>query len=376
MKTKLYQTFFVLFLLALISNGCGHKEASKRLPVPVKITTVEEYKGSNEIRYSANIQPRQEVTLAFNLGGYVEKLFQVRDPDGHMRDVQEGDRVKRGTVLAQIRKSDYQAKLQQAQGAMAEAQAEVQRSGLDLERANNLFASQSMTKSDFDNAQARSDSAKAREEAYSAQVKAAQIALHDSDLKTPMDAIIVKRNVDAGDLAAPGSLAFILADTSSVKAIFGIPDLVFNRFQIGHKLSVITESIPGVEFQGIVTRISPAADSKTRLFETELTIPNPEDRIKAGMIATILLRPDNPSVTGTLVVPLTAIVQAKGKTDQYAVMTVQREGGKMIARQKDVTLGETFGDKIAVQQGVTSGEQVITTGATLVLDGEEVTLIP
>ena len=121
MKTKLYQTFFVLFLLALISNGCGHKEASKRLPVPVKITTVEEYKGSNEIRYSANIQPRQEVTLAFNLGGYVEKLFQVRDPDGHMRDVQEGDRVKRGTVLAQIRKSDYQAKLQQAQGAMAEA---------------------------------------------------------------------------------------------------------------------------------------------------------------------------------------------------------------------------------------------------------------
>src|SRR5262245_61233376 len=133
MKTKLYLTLFVVILLSLISYGCGHKEASTRLPVPVKITTVEEYKGANEIRYSANIQPRQEVTLAFKVGGYVEKLYQVPDADGNMRDVQEGDRVKRGTVLAQIRKSDYAAKLQQAKGSLAEAQAEVQRSGLDFD---------------------------------------------------------------------------------------------------------------------------------------------------------------------------------------------------------------------------------------------------
>ena len=69
---------------------------------------------NSEARYSATIIPRTEVELAFKVGGYVDALRQVRGVDGKMRDIQEGDRINVGTVLARVRQSDYQVKVQRS----------------------------------------------------------------------------------------------------------------------------------------------------------------------------------------------------------------------------------------------------------------------
>jgi RND family efflux transporter MFP subunit len=365
---------FILIGFLFMQINCGGKESVKKIPTPVKVQAAEEYQAANSTRYSSNIEPKVQVSLAFKVGGYIESLFQVRGIDGKLRDVQEGDHIKRGTVLAKIRKSDYEAKVGQAEGMLDEANASFQQASQDYARYQRLFESESVTKSDFDAVKARFDGSQSKIISAKAQLQEAKIALKDSDLVSPIDATIMQRNIESGDLANAGTVGFVVADTTSVKAVFGVPDLTIDKFKIGQPLTVILEAIPGVEFQGIISRISPAADSKTRLFETEITIPNPQDRIKSGMIATILAGKSD-SVTPKLVVPLTAIVQARGK-DVYAVMVVQTENGKKIAHQRSVKLGQTFGNTIAVLEGLNSGEEIITTGATLVIDGEEVSVIP
>jgi multidrug efflux system membrane fusion protein len=144
-----------LLFAAVFITGCGKEEKIEKPPTPVGVKAAEEYRGGGETRYSANIQPYSRVELAFKSAGYLTGIFQVKGVDGRMRNVQEGDYVKKGTVLAQVRKSDYEAKLAQAAGQLAAARANLQHADLDFGRARNLYAANSLTKSDYDKAQAQ-----------------------------------------------------------------------------------------------------------------------------------------------------------------------------------------------------------------------------
>src|SRR5262249_15666049 len=147
---------------------------------------------------------------------------------------------------------------------------------------------------------------------------------------------------------------------SSVKAAFGVPDLAVGKLKLGSTLTVTTESLPGLEFQGQITSIAPAADAKSRVFEVEVTIPNPRQVLKAGMIASLEVAVPAPAQPVT-VVPISAIVRARDKADQYAVFVVEEQGGHTVARSRVVKLGEALGNTIVVLEGVSKGERVITT---------------
>jgi RND family efflux transporter MFP subunit len=385
-------------------SGCGaRKVTAEQAPVSVKVRAVETVTAGNGVRYSASIEPQTQVELAFNVGGYVAGLLQVRGADGRMRAVQAGDVVRQGTVLARVRPADYQSNVDQAKARLrvsessleptraqaAEAEAALERAKLDFERAARLLESQSLTKPDYDAAkanlemtQAKAEAARAQIAVTNAQIKSSQAALtdemiplQDTALRAPLNAIVLQRTVEVGTLVAPGRSGFVLADTSSVKAVFGVPDLTVAKLKLGDALTVTTEALPGTEFRGQITRVSPAADAKSRVFSVEVTIPNPRQSLKAGLIASLELAAAGPPKQATTV-PLTAIVRAKAEPNEYAVFVVETQGNRQIARLRGVKLGETFGNAIAVIEGVGVGERVITTGATLVEDGRAVQVIP
>jgi hypothetical protein len=129
---KIVAVSTVLLLAIVIAAGLVRSKPKplEKLPVPVKVAAVELNTASSEARYSATIIPRTEVQLAFNVGGYVDALRKVRGVDGQLRDIQEGDAINVGTVLARVRQSDYQVKFKQA-----ESQASETRSGVDVSKA-------------------------------------------------------------------------------------------------------------------------------------------------------------------------------------------------------------------------------------------------
>ncbi len=376
LSSKLCIGVLGLFLLVLCLSGCGSKAREEKAPLPVGVKAAEAYRGGGETRYSANIQPYSHVELAFKSGGYVVQIFQVRGVDGKMRNVQEGDYVKRGTVLAQVRESDYQAKVNQAASQLAAARASLEHADLDLRRAKNLYAANSLTKSDYDKAQARYGEALGSAGAAAAQTREARIALEDTSLKAPVASLVLKRKVEVGDLANQGAVGFRLANTEEVKVVFGVSDLMLQHLKLGERLTVTTEAIRNKEFQGLVTAISPSADPKSRVFDVEITIPNPQQELKVGMIASVAVTTGRAPLAVT-VVPLTAIVRSQTNPEGYALFVVAEKGGRQIARLRDnIALGEVYGNVITVTKGVKVGEPVIVTGATLVTDGQPVRVIP
>jgi multidrug efflux system membrane fusion protein len=384
-------------------TGCRTERAVEKPLTPVSVGVVDRSAPAGGVRYSGNVEPKSRVDLSYRVPGYVEEIAMVRRPDGTQRPIQEGDTVTKGMVLARLREPDYQAKVEQAKSQLSqavlgvaqaksqlqEAQAALEKAKADFERASNLFKSQSLTRADFDGAkaglemtQARFDQARtmpdlaqARLEGAQAMVREAELALSDCALRAPLDAVVLKKFLEVGSLVAPGVPAFSLADTTSVKIVFGAPDAALPFVRPGATLTVTTEAVAGAEFQGRVTRVSPAADPRSRVFEVEITVPNPDNRLKAGMIAAVEL-PGAKVREPELVVPLTAIVRSKDNPDGYGVFVVEEQGGRATARARNVRLGETFGNRIAVTQGVKAGERVIVTGATLVRDGEQVQIIP
>lgn len=362
--------------LAILFIGCGVAEKPEPPPIPVVVSPAEAYQGNGEVRYAANIQPYARVDLAFKSGGYLIKILQVKGVDGRRRNVQEGDYVKRGSVLAQVRQSDYEAKLAQAAGQAAAARAALEHASLDLARARNLYAANSMTKADYDKVLARYGEAAGALTATGAQVKEARIALEDTKLKAPTAALILKRKVEVGDLVNAGTVGFTLANTEEVKVVFGISDLMLKHVKLGDRLAVTTEALRGRQFRGQVTAISPSADPKSRVFDVEITIPNPDQDLKVGMIAAVAVATDQAPTTAT-VVPLTAVMRSPTNPQGYALFVVEEKDSKQIARLRDhIELAEVFGNKITVTKGVKVGEPVIVTGATLVTDGQRVKIIP
>lgn len=409
-----------LTLLAL-TIGCKTKAQEKTIK-PVKVKTVETHTGTSSVRYSASIRPGSQVEVAFKVGGYVES---IKHESG--RHIQAGDTVSKGSMLAQLRQSDYVAKVNEARSQQGEARSSLEtssaqlkeamtavetsraqlrdseaalaRAGLDFQRAEALLATQSITKPDFDVAKERFEVNKAKFDAAKAQLAVAEakvntakfqigaaesrvrtteatvytasIPLGDAQLRAPMSAVVIERKIEVGQLVSTGTPAFVLADLSSVKAAFGVPDLALQNFKLGDTLTMTTDAIPGTEFTGHISRISPAADQSSRVFDVEVTIPNLQGLLKPGMIASIAVNETSGS-NAIPIVPLTSITRGKADPNAYAVMVVEDAGGKHVARLRNVTLGESHGNSVAVNSGVKPGEIVITTGVTQVADGEEV----
>ncbi len=361
------------FALMVASVVACRQEAPYQKPLtPVHVQAATSYAEAAGIRYSGTVEPNLRVDVAFKVGGYVEGLLQV-GAGGPSRSVQEGDQVTRGAVLATIRDTDYADKRNQALSQLRQAEVSRDYATEESERADRLFAATSVTKVDRDGAKTKLDVARAQVDGARALVQEADHALADIALKAPIDGVVMKRLVEVGSLVGPGTPGFVLADTRLVKVLFGAPDVVVNKLKIGTPQTVTTAALPDGELRGTITRVSPLADPRSRVFDVEVTIPNFDGRLKVGMVVALQVAQGAP-VSAPVVVPLTAIIRAHDKPNEYAVMIVEERGGQQIARLRNVQLGQAFGNSIAVTAGLRTGERVIVTGVTLLTDGEQVSV--
>jgi RND family efflux transporter MFP subunit len=347
-------------------------------PKPVKIRPVESIDRRGELRYSATVEASDQVTVAFKVGGYVQQIRQVRDRAGATRNVDMGDTIDRNDELARIRQSDYTEAVNQANAQLMETEAAVRKANEDFSRANALLASQSLTKPEVDAARLQLESAQARQKAAQASVAQAELAAGDTSLRAPLDGVIIARRVELGSLAVPGQPAFIIGSVARVKVVFGVPDTIVRQLRRGQRLSIQTEALGPRTFVGEIATIAAAADPQSRVFSVELSVANPSGALRPGMIATVTVRSPDRGAGTLAAVPLTAIVKSSiGESpDAYAVFVAHEQGDVRRARLQPVSLGDVYGNMIAVTSGVAVGTPVIVSGATLVNDGETVRIVP
>lgn len=398
--TRTDQRYLLLmaFLPALLLTGCDKVESYEKPLTPVKIWTVEQqYTTIGAARYSANIQPESEVDLAFKVSGYIDLIARSSG-----RTIQAGDSVTKGALLARIRDTDFSARVKQAralldeaiasqtlaESQLAEARAAQANVKDELDRAERLFATESLVKPEYDAIKTRFavgearveagkahlSMARAKADAARAQIEEAENLLSNCELRAPVSGIILRRSIETGSLVTPGSQAFTMADIDSVKVVFGVPDVETPNLKLGSTLIVTSEALKGASFRGRLAHISPSADPKTRIFDVEVSIPNPGHRLKVGMV--VSLQVAGQAVSKPVIsVPLSALIQLTEKDAGYAVYTIAERDGKSIAQLKRVTIGAPMGDMIAVTGGIDAGERIIVSGATLISDKEPVKVV-
>jgi multidrug efflux system membrane fusion protein len=364
-----------IFVLAWALTACrAAAPARAEDPVPVRVTTLTAAPAEEGLRFSGTIEPVTRVEMAFKAGGYVATLARAEGPDGASRNLQEGDHVAAGAVLASIRQADYAAQLAAAGAALSGAKATLAQADLDLKRSARLLDAGVSAPAELDNRSSQYDVAAARTRQAEATLGAAQIALSDTQLRAPFAGVVLRRSVEVGSLVAPGTPALSLGDISRVKVLFGVPDTVVARLRLGDRVGVEVSGL-GRSFTGDVTRIAAAADPRSRVFEIEVTLPNVDEALRVGMIGTVRLGPRG-DAGPRVALPLTAVVRSPKDPRGYAAYVVEGEGDLGAARLHEVTLGDVVGREVIALSGVAPGDRVVVTGASLVRDGDRVRNVP
>ncbi len=402
--------------VALFLAGCQKQTALEPSVQTVTAGTVESIQPDTPERYSATIAPIAQVDLAFKSAGLIERVRQVRGADGRMRDVQAGDRVAKETELALVRTTDYQqrvdqataqvaqseaqrtqfeAQLRQSEAQLAQAQANFNEAEIEYTRATNLFQSASLVKPQFDQAKGRYDSTAAAVKAAESSVKAAEasvkggeagvanagaalsetkLSLSDTSLRAPFDGWVSARNIDRGTLVGNATVGFSMMDTHLVKAEFAVSDFSLKTVRLGQKLPVMLDALQH-PLQGVVTSIAPQADPKARVFSIEVTLENPRDEVRPGMIGSLTLGA-LPNPAPRLAVPLSAVVRAPSDPNGFAVFRLVPRYGRTYAEAQIIQIGQTLGNSIEVTGGLSAGQRIIALGGSLLRDGQEVHVLP
>jgi RND family efflux transporter MFP subunit len=373
---RAHATPCVAALAAIVFAACASapqtNEGSRSTPVTV--AEVQEYSGGEGVNYSASIIPYTQLPLTFKSGGYITNIVQRPGPDGKPRNLQQGDYVKKDTVVATVRQADYQHSVEQYKGQLEQAQASQLKAQQDFARADALYKANALTQTDYDSAKAQLDSSQGTVATAQAAVAQAQQALADCELRVPMDGQILQRNIELGMLVGAGTQAFTMGDMELVKAVFGIPDTLLSSVQLKQRQGIRTETYPQ-EFFGQVSAISPQADQKSRTFQVEVTVPNPKGLLKSGMVATLdvggaKLR------TPALVVPIEAVVSPADGAKTFSVFVVTHQGDKDTVHRRTVQPGPALGNMVSIIGGVSRGEKIVSNGASMVNDGQVVHVIP
>jgi len=384
-----------------LNAGCtGHGASADRdssaPPKAVRLAAVESSMNSAPTTYSAIIAPNAQVDLAFRIPGYVVDLHQTKAGDGRIRPLEAGASIASGTTLARIRATDYQAVVDKAHGVrdesnagigaaeaqLAEAQAGLTQAESDFTRISTLWQQESVTKPAYDGSRARLDVARAkvdaakaavaaarqRETSASAQLKEAEIALGDTELRAPFPGVLLERRVEVGALVAAGTPAFVVADLHLVKARFSVPDTALHGFRTGQLLPLKVDAFGDDRFEGRVLSIAAAADPKARSFEINVAIANPDLKLRSGMIASIEVMEDG-SGRRQLRVPLEALVHDP-TVDRYLVYIVEERDRRTVAKAIPVRPGPMAGNQVSILDGLKAGQRIIVSGANLLRPGD------
>jgi multidrug efflux pump subunit AcrA (membrane-fusion protein) len=391
----------LLGVSVLLSTACTTRRVAAEsggAPKAIRLVTVQLANDSEPAKYSAIIAPNAQVDLAFRVSGYVVHLHNIKGADGRIRPMEAGAPVNAGTVLARVRASDYQAVVDKARGSRDEADAGVhaseaqltealaglEQAELDFERVSRLWEQESITKPAYDGSKATHDIARAKVDAAksvlaaarqravsaAAQLREAEIALGDTELRAPFDGILLERHVDLGALVAPGTPAFTVADLRLVKALFNVPDTDLNNFRQSQSLDMTVDAFPGKIFHGRIVSIAAAADPRVRSFQIEVSIANPGLKLRSGMIATV--QAGEVVLASQLVqIPIDALVYDP-ISGHYLVYGTEQRAGRMYAKEISVSPGPLAGSYVKVLEGLKPGQKIVGSGASLLRTGDPI----
>jgi membrane fusion protein (multidrug efflux system) len=282
------------------------------------------------------LAPVQGVTVSADADGVIAKVA-----------AENGATVKTGDLLFELDTS-----VEIAQLAAAEASAALAK--LQHDRASDLVAKNTISKSEFDSASAQLDQAQAN-------VAALKATIERKHVRAPFDGRIGIRLVNVGQFVARGRPLAPLQKLDPIYVNFSVPQRELAALTVNQPVALSVDAFP-TKFAGKITAINSEVDAATRNVSVQALLDNPGEKLRAGMFVQVEV--ELPATDARIVLPATAIAYASYGNSVFIVEKMKGKDGKeyLGVRQQIVKLGPTRGDLVAIEEGVKTGEEIVTSG--------------
>ena len=380
MKRRVYLQLTLILTASVFAVACGSREQGKEPAAPVvsgvAVMTVRSQSTPEYYEAVGTVKPEITSTLGAEISGTVRKVL-----------VKEGDRVRRGQVLALIDSRVQQAQLEAAAAGVEEsnqgleevkqaleaAEADREFAEATFRRYEALLAKRSVSQQEYDNAQTRYKGALANEMATQARLKQMEArqrqaqAQHNSaatvfsysKITSPIDGVVTAKSVDEGTLVMPGTPLITVEETGHFRLEASVPGRFLGLIHVGESVQV---TLGPQQVEGRVTEVRPAADPSTRTFVAKVELPR-ECKCQSGQYGSANFAIGAGS---RLLVPSDALVE-RGELEGLFVVD-----SKGVAYYRLVKTGKAFGGQIEILSGLDDGERVAVSKIGQLSDGVRV----
>lgn len=308
-----------------------------------------EMPASSVTSYEAKAVAWQPVISAIGTLAPVEGVTIAADADGTIVKIaaESGTAVKAGDLIIELDTSVEVAQLASAEAAAALAK-------LQHDRAAELVAKNTISKSEFDAATAQLNQA-------GANVAALKATIEKKHVRAPFAGRVGIRLVNLGQFVARGRALVPLQKLDPIYVNFNIPQRQLSSLTLGQKISLRVDAFPQ-PFDGKISAINSEVDASTRSVSVQALVANSDERLRAGMFVQVEV--ELPAGAPQVVVPATAVAYAPYGNSVFVIEKMKGKDGKeyLGVRQQIVKLGTTRGDLVAVESGLKPGEQVASAG--------------
>ena len=330
-------------------------------PFPVQAVVVKP--GDIDITLAAlgTVTARNTVTVKPRVDGQLVRI-----------NFREGERVKAGEVLAEIDPRPFQAQLDQVSGQLARDQALLANARLDLERYRGLLAKDSIAKQQVDVQEAQVRQYEGVVKADQALVDSAQLQLSFTKVTAPLAGRLGLRQVDVGNMVRSSDAAglVVITQTQPINVLFTIPSdnlsPVVSRLRAGESLTVEAFERDGKAklASGHLQTVDNQIDTATGTVKLKAEFANADDRLFPNQFVNVRLRVETRKEA--LLIPLAALQRGTKGSFVYVV------GPDSAVSVRPVVPGPASGDVVAIEQGLSAGEQVVTDGLDKLREGAKV----
>ncbi|WP_338592778.1 efflux RND transporter periplasmic adaptor subunit [Shewanella khirikhana] len=327
---KTFKLALPLLLIGMLA-ACGQEEVKKeeeKYAIPVETQLVMQGNVSSFYSTTATLEAPVEAHVVTRIAGLIEAIH-----------VEEGDRVKKGQLLAVIDAKRQQYDLDRSEAEVLIIEQELQR--VKKMKNKEFVSADSIAKLEY-NLQA----AIARRDLAQLQVK-------ESRIVSPVDGIVAKRNVKAGNMAKEFEELFYVVNQDELHGIVHLPEQQLTSLRLGQHADVYASGQKNQAVNAEVLRISPVVDAQSGTFKVTLKVPNQHGSLKAGMFTRVELKYDTHE--DVIAVPYNAIINQDNKQTLYVI-------NDTTAERREVQLGYREGSMVEVTAGLKPGEQLVIRG--------------
>lgn len=332
---------FVPFIaVVLLLAACGKSQQGERKDVPATVTTMrvaaQPWRDSLEALGTA--QANESIAITAKVSDVVTRLA-----------FDSGERVRAGQLLVDMNSSAQRADVAAAAATLRDAEQQLRR-GSELARQQLI-------------AQGQLDTLRANRDAAAAALASRRAAVADRTLIAPFAGVLGLRRVSVGALVAPGAIITTLDDDSRIKLDFTVPESALSSLARGQEIGARSDAWPGVAFEGAVADIDSRVDPDTRAVTVRALLPNPDGRLRAGMLLRVAVRLPQRQA---LVLPEIAVQQEGSQASVFRV------GAGDTVALVPVTLGSRDAGKVEVASGLKAGDRIVVEGIVKLHDGSSI----